>query len=162
MPNLVSIGKALANLKTDKASRMARAKETGFDTDTVYYHGTRRQFDEFEPSQPRGAIGNKRGVYFTQDKRTAEEYAMDVDGATDEKSRVIEAYLRNPEKVGNNYSGDEFLIQDPSNIRSTNASLDPRYLNSPKLMGDGPYAVKPELNELQNHQPQDDDFSPGM
>ena len=149
-------------LPMDYASRKARAKEMGFDTDTVYFHGTRRQFDEFELSQPRGAIGNKVGVYFTKDKRTAEEYAMDVDGATDEKSRVIEVYLRNPEKVGNNYSGDEFLIQDPSNIRSTNASLDPRYLNSPKLMGDGPYAVKPELNELQNHQPQDDDFSPGM
>jgi hypothetical protein len=33
----------------DQASRMQRAREMGFDTDTVYYHGTRRQFDEFEP-----------------------------------------------------------------------------------------------------------------
>jgi hypothetical protein len=139
--------KGLIELAMDQASRMQRAREMGFDTDTVYYHGTRRQFDEFEPSQPRGAIGNKRGVYFTKDKRTAEEYAMDVDGATDEKSRVIEAYLRNPEKVGNNYSGDELLVQDPANIRSINAAFDPRYLNSSNLMGDGPSAAEPELDE---------------
>jgi hypothetical protein len=40
-----------------------------------------------------------------------------------------------------------------------NAAFDPRYLNSSKLMGDGPARVESKLNEYQY---QDDDFSPGM
>lgn len=60
----------------------------------VVYHGTRRSFDSFVPSKPRGAFGNPVGIYFDTDRQAAEEYAMDVDGATDEKSRIIEAYVR--------------------------------------------------------------------
>ncbi|MCP4441590.1 MAG: hypothetical protein GY810_22000, partial [Aureispira sp.] len=103
--------------------RLKRAEEQGFDTSQTYYHGTRREFNEFEPMQPRGALGNEKGVYFTKDKRTAEEYAMDVDGATDEKSRIVEAYLKKPKEVGNSYTGKEYLVTDPKNIRSTNAQF---------------------------------------
>lgn len=60
----------------------------------VYYHGTRREFDVFEPSQPRGAIGNPKGIYFDTDKRVALEYAEDTYGEQDVRSRVIEVYLR--------------------------------------------------------------------
>jgi len=57
-------------LPMDKASRMARAKEMGFDTDEIYYHGTgtSRQIDEFGLKNRRGEMlptffvgeGNKR------------------------------------------------------------------------------------------------------
>lgn len=60
----------------------------------VLYHGTRRRFDAFEGFHPRGAIGNPKGVYFTAAPLTAADYAQDVDGATDARSRVVAAYLR--------------------------------------------------------------------
>lgn len=89
----------------------------------VVYHGTRRQFDSFEVSRPIGAPGNKTGVYFTADKSVAAEYAQDVDGATDEKSRIIAAYIRiesdaDGEIKDNSYSGREFVVFDPACIQT--------------------------------------------
>ena len=60
----------------------------------VVYHGTRRAFDAFTPGKPRGAIGNPAGIYFDTNKEVAEEFAMDVDGATDERSRIVDAFVR--------------------------------------------------------------------
>lgn len=60
----------------------------------VLYHGTRRQFEQFELNFPRGAIGNPEGVYFDTKMRVAEEFAQDVDGAMDDRSRIIEAYVK--------------------------------------------------------------------
>ena len=122
------------NLPMDEASRLKRAKEMGFDTDTVYYHGTRSDFDEFSPSHPRGAPGNEKGVYFTKDYRDAEEYAEDVDGAFDSKSKVIKAFLRNPDLVNNGYLGDEYLIRNPKDIRSILAKFDPTKADSADIM----------------------------
>lgn len=85
------------------------------------YHGTRRAFDRFVPSSPRGGVGNPKGSYFTPDKRAAEEHARDCDGAWDSKSRVIEAYLRitNDEDgsiINSLYRGTEFVVFDPDAI----------------------------------------------
>jgi GNAT superfamily N-acetyltransferase len=44
-----------AKLPMDEASRMARAKEQGFDTETTWYHATPYNFDKFVPSSWRGA-----------------------------------------------------------------------------------------------------------
>jgi hypothetical protein len=132
----------MSGLPMDAVSRKERAQYMGFDPEVTYYHGTRRNFDEFEAMQPRGAQGNKKGVYFTKDKSTAEEYAMDVDGALDEKSRVIEVNLRNPEHQNKGYSGDEYIINDPKNIRSVNAAFDPSKKESANLLaGVGAAAV---------------------
>lgn len=129
-------------------ARMARAKGMGFDTDQVYYHGTRRDFDEFEPMQPIGILGNEKGVYFTKDKRTAEEYAMDVDGATDDKSRIVEVYLKDPKRKEGGYGEDEFIITDPSNIRSVNAAFDPDYSDSSKILAQEEITDKDLLKAL--------------
>ena len=91
MPNLVSIGKALANLKTDKASRMARAKEQGFDVDTTYYHGTGSNFDSF-----RDGYG---GVYFSDSPEYANRYTTSVDpmaprSDVESGRNIIPSYLR--------------------------------------------------------------------
>jgi hypothetical protein len=55
---LDAVGRA-PNLPMDKASRMARAKELGFDTENVYYHGTTHPFMEFADN----ARGNIEGHY---------------------------------------------------------------------------------------------------
>lgn len=41
--------------KLEKASRLARAKELGFDVSSPYYHATQYDFNEFVPSKWRGA-----------------------------------------------------------------------------------------------------------
>lgn len=84
----------------------------------VVYHGTRREFDVFAPSKPRNAFGNPVGIYFTDDKREAEQFAEDVDGATDERSRVIPAYvsIRSPYVVER---GERLTSKDADRIASS-------------------------------------------
>ena len=85
------------------------------EKEIIAYHGTRRSFDKFEPLQPMGAIGNPKGVYFTQDLNTAIEYAEDVDGELDEKSRVIKAKLiinsdADGKIINHSYRGEEIVM----------------------------------------------------
>ena len=49
---------ALPGLLDDTASRMQRAQDMGFDTDTTYYHGTTHDFDQFG-----GTTGNVGGYF---------------------------------------------------------------------------------------------------
>ena len=59
-------------LATDHASRMARAKEQGFDTSQTYYHGTQKGgFDELNRSKS-GELGG--GVYITNNKDVASDF----------------------------------------------------------------------------------------
>jgi hypothetical protein len=53
------------------ADRLERAKKAGFDTDTVYYHATDKDFSEFEPST-KGKLGP--GIYASPDPQYAERY----------------------------------------------------------------------------------------
>ena len=57
-------------------ARMQRAKEQGFDTDTVYYHGTNADFDEFRVNDDGVNLVGK-GVYAAP-AGTASGYASDV------------------------------------------------------------------------------------
>lgn len=89
----------------------------------LVYHGTRREFDEFSIQKPRGAIDNPPGVYFTADLEAAKEYAMDVDGAWDEKSRIIAAYLKieteqDGKIIDSAYSGREYVVFDTTKIHT--------------------------------------------
>lgn len=43
--------RAAPELPMDQASRLARAREMGFDTDQTWYHGTRQDFDAFDPGR---------------------------------------------------------------------------------------------------------------
>ena len=58
------------SLAMDFASRMQRAKEQGFDTDTVYYHGTNADFDEFK-----GGGSSADADFFTKNPELASEFA---------------------------------------------------------------------------------------
>lgn len=87
-PNI--LGSALATageqrLPMDHASRMARAKEMGFDTETPVYRGIRKPYSEDEAAKMYYQM-------FTSSPREASEYG----------SNVIEAYL----KRGRNLSVD--------------------------------------------------------
>ena len=50
-------------------------------------------------------------------------------------------YLKNPKQKNNGYSGDEFIIADPKNIRSTKAQFDPAKKNSANLLAGGASAA---------------------
>lgn len=99
----------------------------------VVYHGTRRKFNEFEVMHPRGAVGNPKGIYFTTSRQEAEEFAQDVDGAMDEKSRIVEAYLSiqsdSDGAIRKRADGTtEFIVFDPTKIKSAignNGQFDP-------------------------------------
>ncbi|MFA5432741.1 MAG: hypothetical protein WC319_07710 [Candidatus Paceibacterota bacterium] len=87
----------------------------------IAYHGTRYEFDKFELFHPRGAIGNKKGIYFTRDLQAAIEYAEDVDGGLDNKSRVIKARLKidsdsDGEIINHSYRGEEIIMFDANKI----------------------------------------------
>jgi len=66
------------DLAMDYASRMQRAKDMGFDIDTVYYHGTPKDFDAFTHE----SIGDRFdrysfGTYMTDDPNIANEYTKE-------------------------------------------------------------------------------------
>jgi hypothetical protein len=77
-------------LDMSQAGRMARAKEMGFDTETVLYHGTQQDFDAFVSSS-NGANGP--GIYFAVDPRAASMYANRSSEMAD-KAKVLPVYLR--------------------------------------------------------------------
>jgi GNAT superfamily N-acetyltransferase len=108
--------KALEYMQKKHGTKTASAQPV------LVYHGTRKDFDEFEPQHPRGAPGNPKGVYFTTDRRVAEQHAEDVDGALDEKSRVISAYLNLQSEADgvikeSPYRGIEYIVFNPAAIQ---------------------------------------------
>ena len=58
-------GEPKPSLLMDEASRLSRAKQMGFDTDTPVYHGTTHNFKQFDPSkgQVEGWFGDS--IYFS-------------------------------------------------------------------------------------------------
>jgi hypothetical protein len=117
------LARGASDLPMDLASRMARAKEMGFDTDRVLYHGTKSDFDEFAPT--RGDYGE--GVYLTPSSYIANQYAGWTDGAN-----VRPVYARGDLTEVN--GGNTVLVSDPSNIRSVNAAFDPAKIDSSNLL----------------------------
>jgi len=90
------------DLPMDTASRMARAREQGFDVDTRYYHGTpyaQGVADEgFSPSfLGKGHDEYGPGFYFSDDPRLASGYARETRAKGDGREvspGMIEAFLR--------------------------------------------------------------------
>jgi hypothetical protein len=82
-------------LAMDAASRMARAKEMGFDTDMIWHHGTAGDHTSFSPSQY-GSVTNasEPGTWFTGSYRYASEYAQNAEGIRGDPSRIIDAHIR--------------------------------------------------------------------
>lgn len=126
------LGSALATageLPMDLASRMARAKEIGFDTDKVFYHGPNRNFDSFDPkmigSKTWTPMGAPEGFWFTDDPQIAGRYAKGDNGS------IMPVYLKDPQMLA---SGRVAVAGDPRNIRSVNAAFDPSKSDSANLL----------------------------
>lgn len=135
------------SLDMSKEARLARAREMGFDTDTIYYHGTSSNFDRFDPAlsgknygdHPEDGLGPK--FYFGTDKHTAQKHAdfdayrqQRIFGNPDASPRVIAAYLRNAEHLNGPLTRGEHIVRNPSDIRSIDAAFDPAQSDSSFLL----------------------------
>ena len=72
---------AAKGLDMSKEARMERARAMGFDTGTVVYHGTNRQFSEFSTSAPKewkNSDASKNGIHFTDSEDEASGYGKNV------------------------------------------------------------------------------------
>jgi hypothetical protein len=150
-------------LDMSQAGRMARAKDMGFDTEKVFYHGTDADISAFRTSNG-GTFGE--GVYLTGDPKLASGYATqdggnvlpvyvkgkiateaDIDpnipaygGGSD---KAYDAYAKGFSGYLHKYSNgtEELIVFNPRNIRSVNAAFDPDKAASPILtagMSGGP------------------------
>ena len=107
----------LDQLDMDTPSRMARAKDQGFDTDTKWYHGTSvdadpktglpfKEFDSSLLGSSSGAKDTRHGFYFAKNRSTADayrptsevinkkkfesEYGLSIDDAQKQKSNSMD------------------------------------------------------------------------
>jgi hypothetical protein len=171
-----NLAKGAADLPMDLASRMARAREMGFDTERTLYHGTDATFDAFDLDKfgktDWGFRG--RGVYMTPDSELAGRYGENVGsyyvrgnvGSSDDsavsalrgaafkeaseqgKAQGLDEYAldafrkerMNQAMRDAGYSsyfdetGQEVVVFDPRNIRSTSAAFDPAMSDSANLL----------------------------
>lgn len=149
-------------LPMDQASRLARAREMGFDTDTTFYRGTKNPgAEQFEAKAPTvlGDPVDLPAVYGSTLPDDANGYASYL---TNEGSGVIPFYTRAkiaPFDVASKFTdetrieelmrlgygghyqtggGTYAAIYDPSNIRSVNAAFDPAKTRSANLLAANP------------------------
>jgi len=137
-----------ADLAMDYSSRMARAKDQGFDTSTPVYHGTASDFDAFDPDR---AIGSQ--FWSTTDKAAIE--AGDVGAQGNGVVKEMYQRINNPagwneydkfgidELIGQGYDGlklpepgghSTMVAFDPSQYRSVDAAFDPAKKGSSNLL----------------------------
>jgi hypothetical protein len=149
-------------LPMDHASRMQRARQMGFDTDTPYYHGTKATpFDEFKTGPEFTATGSKefwRGdaVHMTPDKDYARMYGPNVGEYLLRKGNTLDfqrnGTLNPADKArsrdafstakANGYdtfmdvgkAAPEVAVFEPKNIRSIDAAFDPSKAHLPGLL----------------------------
>ena len=81
MSRIKGIIDAVSDLAMDYQSRMARAKEQGFDTDTPYYHGSDDNIDAFDIDKVgQNTITNTfpNGFWFSPEKKIAKGYGSNI------------------------------------------------------------------------------------
>jgi hypothetical protein len=145
-------------------ARMARAKEMGFDTDTVLYHGTsgdvkafgrdtylasdRRYSEDWIEGAQDGQIKEVyiKGRKYPADEEETQLIFSDIQILTQGEQQARRSLLRNIENEGYDYvyspiNGGETLVFDPSNIRSVNAAFDPEKSTSSTLLAASPFAA---------------------
>lgn len=84
-------------LPMDQASRMARAKEMGFDVDKQMYHGTAASFDEFSLSHggtTSGSRAGSMGVSVSPAPDVAAEFAGLASRPSGDGSRILPLFVR--------------------------------------------------------------------
>lgn len=158
-----SVWEEFGSLQGGTPEARLRAQEQGFDTERVLYHGTRNNFENFQPSEA-GALGP--GVYVTPGASTANHYAGSGVGGSARGGRILPVYARGrlasyddfERAMGNGaldesdavrrlsdegFSGVERVhdsgirhinVFDPRNIRSIFAAFDPAKRDSSDLL----------------------------
>jgi hypothetical protein len=116
-------GNTGVDMPMDKASRMARAAQMGFDTGTPLYHGTGADFTGFRPSQS-GMQG--RGVYATRYPDLASDYTEE---AGETGGNVISILSRGGERIsatdyGDVVSAEMQKMEDAGRERDWRGALD--------------------------------------
>jgi len=99
---------ASGDLPMDRASRMERAREQGYDPDDIQYHGTSADITSFRESDG-GALGS--GVYTTDNPDLASLYAQDFTSLVEDLpsgANVLPLLLR-----GDQLSLDDFAKKFP-------------------------------------------------
>lgn len=132
----------------DYASRMARAKEMGFDVDKPVYHGTKDDFTEFDPDR---AIGTN--FWSTNNKSLIEKGEVGAQGS----GKIKEMYHRIENPAGweeyDKFGTDELIARgydglalpdadgtitysafSPSQYRDISATFDPAQKESSNLL----------------------------
>ena len=142
-------------LNMDKSSRMARAKEQGFDTDKKVYHGTADDFDAFDPDR-------SIGTQFWSTTNKAEIESGDVGAQGSGVIKEMYHRIKNPagweeydkfgidELIREGYDGLKlpdgkgdytYVAFDPSQYRSVDAAFDPAKISSSNLLASNPVAT---------------------
>jgi len=106
-------------LDMSQAGRMGRAKEMGYDTETVLYHGTTEDFDAFIASE-NGAYGP--GIYFGTTPKIASSYASPNSyrqGEMPDNAKVIPVYLKKGQ-----YASLSKIDDVAAEIRKNNSAID--------------------------------------
>tara|TARA_R110002072_G_scaffold241714_1_gene400582 strand:+ start:1419 stop:8033 length:6615 start_codon:yes stop_codon:yes gene_type:complete len=83
-------------LSMSEEARMERARAMGFDTDTVYYHGTNANFDTVDLAsygEGEGGQGFGFGHHVSKSKRTADNYSAVHDQESGRESKVYSYFL---------------------------------------------------------------------
>jgi len=130
-------------LDMSNAARMERAKEMGFNIDEIVYHGTKEDFDAFDPER---AIGTQ--YWSTTDKASIEAGEAGAQGSGVIKAMYVR--IKNPadwdlydrlgidELIGRGYDGvalkegdhTTYIAFDPNQYRSIDAAFDPAQADS--------------------------------
>ena len=93
-----------AGLPMDAASRLARARQQGFDTGTTWYHGTGGDHTALDLSQAlKVSSGDAPGLWFTQNVGEANGYAQNAAHVMDGEPRIVQAHLRADNPVTVNF-----------------------------------------------------------
>tara|TARA_R100000541_G_scaffold2533_1_gene9055 strand:+ start:435 stop:2024 length:1590 start_codon:yes stop_codon:yes gene_type:complete len=154
---LLNVGNKVVRglLDMDKPSRMARAKEQGFDTDKKVYHGTADDFDAFDPDR-------SIGTQFWSTTNKAEIESGDVGAQGSGVIKEMYHRIKNPagweeydkfgidELIREGYDGLKlphgkgdytYVAFDPSQYRSVDAAFDPAKTSSSNLLASNPVAT---------------------
>ena len=155
------LGKA-KGLLMDTPSRMARAKEQGFDVDNPVYHGTNADIDAFKINDD-GINLVGRGIY-AADAHTAGGYSGGVNPSVYPlnvrgKKATNEDAASARDAIGKDWDNDlvndwlsergfthrdgrhGIVVFDPKNLRSVNAAFDPAKTGSSNLLASNPAAT---------------------
>jgi len=82
--------------------RLRRAEAQGFDTSTVYYHGTGAKFDRFNPAkQHRNSDAEYSAVFVTEDPKFADLFAEAAYAPSPQTGvpRTLALYVRTPQRA---------------------------------------------------------------